>query len=489
MMKLGRFDIDLGMRRLRLDGQCVRLGSRAFDILAVIVSANGRLVTRDELMKAVWPGIIVEEGNIDVHLSALRKALGADRDLIVTVSGRGYQLAQPRMPEAPEQPRAMSALKPSLPARRAALVGRETATRQLCEALACSQLVTLTGTGGIGKTSLAIDVAHQKASQFDERVSFVELTALTTQEAVLRAIAESGSLPVDSAGITVHAVAAALSETPRLLVLDNAEHVVGSVAELIERLLAGNNALRVLVTSREPLRIRSEVLFRVDPLALPKTCSTHEDILQSPAVDLFVQRANSLPANVRTDRGEIRLIGEICRRLDGIPLAIELAAARVEALGVDGVRRRLDDRLAILTGGYRTAMPRHRTLRATFDASFALLSETAQCLFQRLSLFTAPFTFESMHAVVCDSELSEEDVIDGIGELIAKSLVNVSLDESAAKYRLFESTRAYAADKLREKADISRLASRYAQYFSMDADARSSREFATADAPADLLAA
>ena len=111
MMKLGRFDIDLGMRRLRLDGQSVRLGSRAFDILAVIVSANGRLVTRDELMKAVWPGIIVEEGNIDVHLSALRKALGADRDLIVTVSGRGYQLAQPRMPEAPEQPRAMSALK------------------------------------------------------------------------------------------------------------------------------------------------------------------------------------------------------------------------------------------------------------------------------------------------------------------------------------------------------------------------------------------
>ncbi|KAH0444538.1 hypothetical protein KCU90_g831, partial [Aureobasidium melanogenum] len=476
MMKLGRFDIDLGMRRLRLDGQSVRLGSRAFDILAVLVSANGRLVTRDELMKAVWPGIIVEEGNIDVHLSALRKALGADRDLIVTVPGRGYQLAQPQMPEAPEQPRGMSALKPSLPARRAALVGRETATRQLCEALTCSQLVTLTGTGGIGKTSLAIDVAHQKASQFDERVSFVELTALTTQEAVLRAIAESGSLAVDSAGITVHAVAAALSETPRLLVLDNAEHVVGSVAELIERLLAGNNALRVLVT-------------KWTPLALPKTCSTHEDILQSPAVDLFIQRANSLPANVRTDRGEIRLIGEICRRLDGIPLAIELAAARVEALGVDGVRRRLDDRLAILTGGYRTAMPRHRTLRATFDASFALLSETAQCLFQRLSLFTAPFTFESMHAVVCDSELSEEDVTDGIGELIAKSLVNVSLDESEAKYRLFESTRAYAADKLREQADMSRLASRYAQYFSMDADARSDREVAMADAPADLLAA
>jgi predicted ATPase/DNA-binding winged helix-turn-helix (wHTH) protein len=489
MMKLGRFEIDLVMRRLRLDGEYVRLGSRAFDILAVIVSAHGRLVTRDELMKAVWPGIIVEEGNIDVHLSALRKALGADRDLIVTVPGRGYQLAQPPIPSAPEQPRAMSTMKPSLPARRAALVGRETATRQLCEALACSQVLTLTGTGGVGKTSLAIEVAHQMASQFDGLVSFVELTALNTQEAVLRAIAESCQLPVDSASVTVPALAAALSETPRLLFLDNAEHVVGSVAEIIEPLLAGNNALRVLVTSREPLRIRSEVLFKVDPLALPKTHSDHEDILQSPAVDLFIQRANSLPANVRTDYSEICLIGEICRRLDGIALAIELAAARVEALGVEGVRRRLDDRLAILTGGYRTAMPRHRTLRATFDASFALLSETAQCLFQRLSLFNNPFTFESMRAVVCDTELSEEDVIDGIGELVAKSLVNVSLNESEAKYRLFESTRAYAADKLREKADMSRIASRYAQYFSMNADARSNRELAIADAPADLLAA
>lgn len=237
------------------------------------------------------------------------------------------------------------------------------------------------------------------------------------------------------------------------------------------------------------MRIRSEVLFKVDPLALPKTHSDHEDILQSPAVDLFIQRANSLPANVRTDYSEICLIGEICRRLDGIALAIELAAARVEALGVEGVRRRLDDRLAILTGGYRTAMPRHRTLRATFDASFALLSETAQCLFQRLSYSTTRSPSSRCAPSCVIRKLSEEDVIDGIGELVAKSLVNVSLNESEAKYRLFESTRAYAADKLREKADMSRIASRYAQYFSMNADARSNRELAIADAPADLLAA
>jgi predicted ATPase len=269
--------------------------------------------------------------------------------------------------------------------------------------------------------------------------------------------------------------------------LDSAEHVVGSVAEIVEPLLSKNDALRVLVTSREPLRIRSETLFKVDPLEVPKADSSDADILRSPAVDLFIQRANSLQANVRGDKSEVRLIGEICRRLDGIPLAIELAAGRAEALGVEGVRRRLDDRLAILTGGYRTAMSRHRTLRATFDASFALLSATAQCLFQRLSIFNSPFTFDSMRAVVCDADLPEKDVIDGIGELVAKSLVNVILDESEAKYRLFESTRAYAADKLREQADVQPVASRDRQYVSTNFEVRPNRDHATADAPSDSL--
>jgi DNA-binding winged helix-turn-helix (wHTH) protein len=253
------------MRRLQLDGQLVRLGSRAFDIPAVLVTAGGRLVTRDELMNAVWPGIIVEEGNIDVHMSALRKVLGANQDFIVTVPGRGYQLARPQIQSAWEQPRSPAMAKPSLPARRAALVGRDAAASQLREALDRAPVVTLTGTGGVGKTSLAIEVAHQAAFQFDEIVSFVELAPLSTKEAVLRAIMESCGLPVESGSVTVPSLAAALSETPRLLLLDSAEHIVSSVAEIVEPLLSQNDALRVLVTSREPLRIRSEMLFKVDP--------------------------------------------------------------------------------------------------------------------------------------------------------------------------------------------------------------------------------
>lgn len=484
-MKLGHFDIDLGMRRLQLDGQTVRLGSRAFDILAALVLAGGRLVTRNELMDAVWPGIIVEEGNIDVHMSALSKALGANRDLIVTVPGRGYQCAHAQIISTQEQAPAES----SLPVRRATLVGRDAALSQLCKAMDRAPVLTLTGTGGVGKTSLAIEVAHQMAPRFDGLVSFVELASLTTKEAVLRALMESCGLAAGNGNMTIASLAAALSETPRLLLLDSAEHLVGSTAEIVELLLAKNPALRVLVTSREPLRIRSEILFKVDPLDVPKAHSSDAEIRQSPAVDLFMQCANSLPLKISADNHEIGLIGEICRRLDGIPLAIELAAARVEALGVEGVRRRLDDCLAILTGGYRTAMPRHRTLRATLDTSFALLSKSAQHLFQRLSIFNNPFTFEAMRAVVCDTELSEENVIDGIGELVAKSLVNVSLDESEATYRLFESTRAYAADKLRDNAAMLSVASRYTHYVSRNFEAHANRGHTAADARSNLFAA
>lgn len=485
MMELGRFELDLGMRRLLRDGEAVRVGSRAFDILAAIAAAGGRLVTRDELMKTVWPGSIVEEGNIDVNLSALRKALGPDRDLIITVPGRGYQLAQVPVKPLP----ARSVVRVGLPARRVSLVGREAVIGQLCAALADAPVLTLTGTGGVGKTSLAIEVAHRMAGEFDNHFAFVELATLNTREAVLQAIMTCCGLPAENETPGLAALTTELARTPRLLLLDSAEHVIGAVAEIVEPLLAASATLRVLVTSREPLRIRPEALFKVDPLATPTAQASDAEMLQSPAVELFRQRANALPAGVGAENHEIQLIGEICRRLDGIPLAIELAAARVDVLGVEGVRRRLDDRLAILTGGYRTAMPRHQTLRATFDASFTLLGDVARCLFQRLAIFNTPFTFDSMRAVVCDAALTEDDVIDGIGELVAKSLVNVSLDGSEAVYRLFESTRAYAADKLRGTEDVRQIASRHARFVAALIDAHDERDAITVAASADLLAA
>ncbi|MDR6206761.1 ATP-binding protein [Paraburkholderia graminis] len=472
MIELGRFQIDLELRTLWCDSERVPLGSRAFDILAMVAKAGGRLVTKDELMDAVWPNTIVEENNIQVHLSALRKILGADRDLILTVPGRGYQLVQRHRAAsiAASSPEAQCApAGRPLPPLRMQLVGREADVVQIRSMLAHTRVLTLVGAGGIGKTSLAVEAARQAAADvtepFTEPVWFVELATLGTRDEVLAAIAQACGLPVEHATPGLAQIASALAGR-RLLVLDNAEHVIEHVAEAVEVLAAVNADLRMLVTSREPLRIMAEAVFRVEPLDVPQPGSADADILRRSAVNLFLLRANSMQREVATDSAELRLVGEICRRLDGIPLALELAAARVVTLGVVGVYQRLDDRLAILAGGYRTALPRHQTLRATFDWSFALLDAKSQALFRRSAVFGGVFSFEAMCAVACDASLTVADAIIAISELLAKSLVNVEFDGPVARYRLSESTRAYALDKLQAEGERQELAVRHARYLS-----------------------
>ena len=472
MIELGRFQIDLELRTLWCDSERVPLGSRAFDILAMVAKAGGRLVTKDELMDAVWPNTIVEENNIQVHLSALRKILGADRDLILTVPGRGYQLVQRHRAAsiAASSPEAQCApVGRPLPPLRMQLVGREADVVQIRSMLAHTRVLTLVGAGGIGKTSLAVEAARQAAADvtepFTEPVWFVELATLGTRDEVLAAIAQACGLPVEHATPGLAQIASALAGR-RLLVLDNAEHVIEHVAEAVEVLAAVNADLRMLVTSREPLRIMAEAVFRVEPLDVPQPGSADADILRRSAVNLFLLRANSMQREVATDSAELRLVGEICRRLDGIPLALELAAARVVTLGVVGVYQRLDDRLAILAGGYRTALPRHQTLRATFDWSFALLDAKSQALFRRSAVFGGVFSFEAMCAVACDASLTVADAIIAISELLAKSLVNVEFDGPVARYRLSESTRAYALDKLQAEGERQELAVRHARYLS-----------------------
>jgi predicted ATPase/DNA-binding winged helix-turn-helix (wHTH) protein len=469
MIELGRFQIDLELRTLWRDGERVPLGSRAFEILAMVVKAGGRLVTKDELMDAVWPETIVEENNIQVHLSALRKILGADRDLILTVPGRGYQLVQRHRAAS-----AASALKPPMPAPagrplpppRTSLVGRDSAVAQIRSMLEHTRVLTLAGAGGIGKTSLAIEAARHAAADFAEPVWFVELATLGTRDEVLAATAQGCGLPVEHATPSLAQIASVLADQRRLLVLDNAEHVIAHVAELVEALVAANANLRVLVTSREPLRIMAEAILRVEPLDVPQPGCPDAQILQQSAVSLFLLRANSLQREVAADSAELRLVGEICRRLDGIPLALELAAARVVTLGVVGVHQRLDDRMSILAGGYRTALPRHQTLRATFDWSFALLDSDSQALFRRSAVFGGVFSFEAMCAVACDASLTVADAISAISELLAKSLVNVEFDGPVARYRLLESTRAYALEKLQAEGERQDMALRHARYLS-----------------------
>lgn len=365
----------------------------------------------------------------------------------------------------PQSPRgARYATRRAIPPLHTGLVGREEAVARVCAMLDESRVLTLTGEGGIGKTTLAIAVAHRIAIDQPDGVAFVELAALADLPGLLAAIARSCAMPIEDQCPSVGMIGEWLAGTTHTLILDNAEHMICTVAQTVEALSACSPALRVLVTSREPLRIAWETVLRVDPLDVPACDASEQEVLTQSSVRLFLARAQALRGYGDFDRQDVMLAGAICRRLDGIPLAIELAAACVISFGVEGVYRRLDDRLSILTAGYRTALPRHKTLRATFDWSFALLAPTAQSLFRRLAMFAGVFTLEALCAVVCDAHMTIGAAIDGIGELVSKSMVNVEFDGPVAKYRLSESTRAYALEQLQAQHEMSEIASRMARY-------------------------
>ncbi|MCC8402447.1 winged helix-turn-helix domain-containing protein [Paraburkholderia sp. MMS20-SJTN17] len=449
-MKIGRIELDMNARRLRRDGQDIRLGSRAFDLLATLASANGRVVSRSDLMSTVWPGTVVEDCNIDVNISALRKALGDDRDLIVTVARRGYRLA----PSQDVQPKLGTAASTRpLPRRVGNLIGREVVVAKAAEVLADSQVLTLTGIAGVGKSSLALELAYRIAPSCPATVAFVDLASAPTIDEVLSAIAYGCGIEMPEDIVSSEYLGAALSNAPWLLILDGAEHVISAVAQIVEALLTVSPGIQFLVTSREPLKIRNETVFRVDPLAVPKLTDRCDEMLNSPAVQLFVHHAQQMHPRFVPRIAEIASIGKICQRLDGIPLAIELAAGRAELLGVEGVQRLLSDGLSFLSGGYRTATSRHRCLQAALDVSFDLLSDSAQSLLVQLYRFAGPFNFDSLRGVVNDMAVTTRGLIENIDELVSKSLVNVCIDGPEPMYSLFECIRTFVAEKFQCASD------------------------------------
>jgi predicted ATPase/DNA-binding winged helix-turn-helix (wHTH) protein len=469
VIEIGNIQLDPDMRTLRRHGETVPVGSRAFDILVVLARANGRLVSKDELMSSVWPRSFVEENNIHVHLSVLRKLLGDDRDLIVNVPGRGYQLSRRRYEKSDERFAACDRQREDTVARLAgasSLIGRDDALVAIGDLLADTRVLTLVGAGGVGKSTLAAEAARRFAAHSEAPVHTVALAVANGRDAALGAIARqcavSAHAPPPNRAADLAGFAERFGAVRGLLILDNAEHVIAPVAEFIDALTAVSDHLRVLVTSREPMRIMTEMLYRIDPLDVPDAHATPAQLSACASVRLFLSRAHAMQAHCGEDGEEDWLIGEICRRLGGNPLAIELAAARLTALGLEDIHQCLDDPLTFLTGGYRTALPRHRTLRASFDWSYALLDANQQALFRRISVFESAFTLEAMCAVACDDELSPGRAVDGASELVAKSLLAVEFDGACAQYRLSETTRAYARDKLRAQVDTGAVASRHA---------------------------
>jgi predicted ATPase/DNA-binding winged helix-turn-helix (wHTH) protein len=450
----------LPTQRLLLEGDApVRLGGRALDILIALVEAAGKIVSRDELMARVWHKVVVEEGSLRVHVAALRRALRDDGDTnryIVNIPGRGYSfVGYAPSAEPTNVPATLPKIDPGrrdLPPLLVNVVGRDDAIREVGSMVSEHRMVTIVGAGGVGKTTVALAAGAQLASQYRDGARFVDLAPLTDagQIANVWANAIDPSQPATD-GIELGAL---LADKHILIVLDNCEHLVHFAATVVEAVLAFAPHVHILATSREPLRVTSERVMRLASLELPPPSVqlTVQQASAFAAVQLFTQRTAATFAGFTLTDSDVSHVIEICRRLDGIPLAIELAAGRVAQLGLRGLSERLEDRFSILTKGHRTTLPRQQTLLAAMDWSYELLSEDQKAVLRHLSVFAGAFSFDSAVAV-CEDDLSA-DAYDAIDELVLKSLLTIDTGTDIARYRLLESTRAFALAKLKGAGEL-----------------------------------
>jgi len=456
--RFDRYELHPAERRLLVDGQPAVLGGRAFDVLMALVERRGRIVTKDELLDIAWPGMVVEENNLAVQISALRKLLGGT--VIATVAGRGYQFTGDLQPldAAPPAPAAPSGAAPATSLR---LIGRDAELAALAALLQAHRLVTLVGPGGIGKTRLALGWCEGPGR--GEPVVWVDLSGLS----------DAALLPATvlaAVGGTAAAPLAALRETlaplALTLVLDNAEPLAAEVAALAQTLLDAAPRLRLLVTSQVPLRLPAEQVDRLGTLALPEGPIgrlTPEQALQHGAVALFVERARAADPLFELAPGNVTSVVEICRRLDGLPLALELAAARVPSLGVTALAAALDERLRMLGDPQRSAPARQRTLRAALEWSHGLLDLRAQRVFRRLGVFAGGFPLAAAQAVTADDDPTQ--ALDGwavmatIGRLVEDSLVTRDAAEPP-RYGLLESARLFALEQLERSGEAAAVRAR-----------------------------
>ncbi|HEV3423154.1 MAG TPA: winged helix-turn-helix domain-containing protein [Paraburkholderia sp.] len=467
MVRIGQLHVSLESREIQLNGEPLRIGTRAFDILELLIRAEGQVVSKDEIMRRVWPDTVVEENNLQVHIAALRKVLGDDRDVIRTVPGRGYRLlpgsAGPAV-QRQEAVHAAHAAVPDLSYSAAALIGRESLVAEVTEALDAARVVTLVGAGGIGKTRIAVEVAGQLRARFPDGVVFVALAPVSDPRFAVDELVSALGMKLPAGRRLLRNLADAMVGRRVLIVLDNCEHIMDAAAEIACTMTAGNPLLGVLATSREALRIKDEILHRVPPLEVPAEDSTGEQIVQTSAVRLFLARARGIDPGFASDERSLVLTGLVCRRLDGIPLAIELAAARAAVLGIEVLAGHLDERFRILGGGFRSALPRHQTLKATLDWSYRLLDDVERTLLRWLGVFLNGFAFEAVCHVMKEHGFSRTQILDALDGLVSKSLVNHDSHDRGARYRMLQTTRAYALQQLDDNGEHNAASVAHAAY-------------------------
>src|SRR6202163_4097334 len=392
-LQFGPFKLSSRERVLRCEGMALPLGSRALDILIYLAERPGEVIAKQELIDHVWSDVTVEEGSLRVHVAAIRKALGDGQfgnRYIANIKGRGYSFVGTVVPLAggTENRNAKFSPQGRLPVRPIMMIGRDKVVSEVSDKLRKERFVTLLGPGGIGKTTIALAVGRAAAEEFGGEVYFVDLESLTDPRHVAGAVATSLGLELKSRDSDRELVDLVRSRK-LLIILDSCEHVIEAVALLAEQLYQETAEVHPLATSREMLRVVGERCCRVRALEYPPDGSvqTAKVVLQYPAVQLFVQRVSARDGTFVLTDEEAAFVAEICRKLDGLPLAIELAAGQVAALGVKGTVARLLSRLELLKLSHRTTVRRHRTLRATLDWSYDLLSDMERIVFRRIALF------------------------------------------------------------------------------------------------------
>ena len=467
----GSFELD-GARRLLLDsGVPVRLGSRAFEILLALVERAGEVLSKSELIARAWPGLYVEQSNLRVHIAVLRKALRdthVSSRYIRSISGRGYSFIAPvaRRRGMPET--APAAVDPPLrpPTMRNYVIGRDRAVEDIVRRLEERRLVTIVGPGGIGKSTAALAAAEQLAARHARKVCLADLSVIDDPKHVATTLATAVGISI-LASDPVGSLIAYLRDIRMLLVLDNCEHVIEGVAPIVERVIENATPVDVLITSREPLLVKEESIYRLSALASPplQDSLTAEEARKFPAIELFVERATGSFEDFTLTDENARDVAALCVRLDGIPFAIELAAARVGLLGVRGLLSQVDGRLMLLSKGRRTAQPRHQSLRAMLDWSYQTLAPHEQSILRRVSVFRGSFSGRSAAEVASDRDVPSETVEDGLITLAGKSLLSTELDDETMSYRLLQTTRMYALEKLEaEPTELATALRRHAEH-------------------------
>ncbi|KQW28446.1 MULTISPECIES: ATP-binding protein [Pseudomonas] len=478
----GPFCVTPGKRLLTQSGSTVDIGGRALDLLIALLERPGRVMSKRELIKLVWPDSVVSEGSLRFHMTGLRRILGdgeAGARYIATQVGVGYAFVaslERRQPNPSLVPPAratqtgnkrFTSAVGTLPAR-TRLIGRDDDIQMIVERLQAPELFTIVGPGGVGKTSLAVEVGHRLAAECNERVRFVDLAQVEDAALVPSSLAASLGIAVQAED-TIFALLAHLRDARLVLIIDNCEHLIDAVSAIVEQIRDAAPQVGLLTTSREPLRSLGEQVYRLNPLDFPAEVHAlnTDELLAYPAVKLFVERASSGNASLHLDASDAQMIADICRRLEGMALPIELAAVRVATHGVHATHALLGERFSLGWSGRRTALPRHQTLRAMLDWSYALLGEQEKYVFDCLAIFVGPFSLEAASQILADGQIDVVTAAATLDDLASKGLVSVDHSDAIATYRLLEMTRAYAREKLANRSTVENhgLSFRHAAYF------------------------